>query len=109
MQFSFNNQVRNKWKPTQKNIAVKFSYYLQTGASYSLVGKESDCNAGGLVWPRVGEDPREGNGSPPKYSRLENPMTEVLGGLPAHGLQESDTTERPRPSGALVESRYVYA
>ena len=38
-------------------------------------GDESACNAGelGLI-PELGRSPREGNGNPPQYSCLENPM-----------------------------------
>ena len=36
----------------------------------------------------------EGNGNPPQYSCLENPMTEVPDGLTVHGVtKESDMTE----------------
>ena len=38
-------------------------------------GKASVCNAGdpGLI-PELGRSPGEGNGTPLRYSRLENPM-----------------------------------
>ena len=41
----------------------------------SLVGKESDCNAGDLSSiPWLGRSPAEGNGNPLWYSGLENSM-----------------------------------
>ena len=45
------------------------------GFSHASVGKESTCNAGdaGSI-PRSGRSPEEGNGNPPQYSSLENPM-----------------------------------
>ena len=48
---------------------------LDLGFSRSSVGKESDCSAGdpGSI-PGWGRSPREGNGNPPQYSCLENPM-----------------------------------
>ena len=45
------------------------------GFPHSSVGKESACNAGdpGSI-PGLGRSPGEGNGNPPQYSWLENPM-----------------------------------
>ena len=41
----------------------------------SSVSKESSCNAGDLgSIPGLGRSPEEGNGNPPQYSCLENPM-----------------------------------
>ena len=46
-----------------------------TGFPGESVGKESACNAGDLDSIRGSErSPGEGNGNPPKYSCLENPM-----------------------------------
>ena len=36
----------------------------------------------------------EGNGTPPQYSCLENPMGGEPGGLQSMGRKESDTTEQ---------------
>ena len=45
------------------------------GFPHSLIGKESTCNAGALgSIPGLGRSPEEGNGTPPQYSCLENPM-----------------------------------
>ena len=45
------------------------------GFPHSSVGKESACNAGNLrSVPGSGRSPGEGNGNPPQYSYLENPM-----------------------------------
>ena len=41
----------------------------------SSLNKESACNAGDLgLIPGSGRSSREGNGNPPQYSCLENPM-----------------------------------
>ena len=37
-------------------------------------GKESACNAGDRLSPKLGRSPEEGNGYPLQYSCLENPM-----------------------------------
>ena len=37
--------------------------------------------------PRLGRSPGEGNGNPPQYSCLENPMEEEPGTLQSMGLQ----------------------
>ena len=45
------------------------------GCPHSSVGKASTCNAGDLgSIPGSGRSPGEGNGNPPQYSCLENPM-----------------------------------
>ena len=50
--------------------------------------KESACNAGDLgSIPGLGRSPGEGNGYPPQYSGLENPMDREPGGLQSMGLQ----------------------
>ena len=49
-------------------------------------GKESACNVGDLGWE---DSPGEGKGYPLQYSGLENSMDCI-----AHGVAESDTTER---------------
>ena len=57
----------------------------------SSVGKESTCNAGDVsLIPGLGRSPGEGNGSPPQYSCLENPVDREAA---VHRVTESDTTE----------------
>ena len=55
-------------------------------------GKESACNAGdpGSI-PGLGRSPGEGNGNPPQYSCLENPMDKEGWKATAHGVRESQT------------------
>ena len=58
-------------------------------------GKESAWNAEdpGLI-PGSGRSPGEGNGNPPQYSCLGNPMDRGDWQATVHGVTESDTTER---------------
>ena len=41
----------------------------------------------------LGRSPGEGNGSPLQYSRLEDSITEELGGLQSMGRKELDVNE----------------
>ena len=64
--------------------------------SGSSDGKKSACNAGdpgsipglGLI-PSLGRSPGEGNGSPPQYSCLENPMDRGAWQATVHGVTKS--------------------
>ena len=60
------------------------------------VGKESACNVRDQGWiPGSRRSPREGNGNPLQYSRLENTMDRgAWEPTRAWGCKESDTTER---------------
>ena len=51
--------------------------------------KNPPINAGSI--PGLGRSPGEGNGNSLQYSRLENPMDRVAGGLQSLGLQKSQT------------------
>ena len=66
--------------------------YEGKGFSYGLDGKESTCNAGdpGLI-PGSGRSPGEGNGYPPQYSCLENPMDRGAWWVTDHGVTRSQT------------------
>ena len=51
-------------------------------------GKGSACNAGDLgLIPESGRSPGEGNGNPPQYSCLENPMDGGAWPATVHGSQ----------------------
>ena len=53
-----------------------FSSFGLPGGS---VGKKSACNVGGLgLIPLLGKSFGEGNGYPPQYSGLENPMDSIV-------------------------------
>ena len=55
-------------------------------------GKEPACNAGDLcLIPGLGRSPGEGNGSPLKYSCLENSMDRGAWWAPVHGVAKSRT------------------
>ena len=66
-----------------------------TGFPGGSDGKESACNAGdpGSI-PGLGRSTGEGNGYPPQYSCLENPMQRNLVGYSPWGHKELDTTEQ---------------
>ena len=64
------------------------------GFPYSLVSKESACNAGhpGSI-PGLGRSPGEGNSNPLQYTCLENPMDRgAWQATQSMGSQESDMT-----------------
>ena len=44
--------------------------------------------------PRSGRSPGGGNGNPPQYSCLENPIDREAWQATGHGITESDTAER---------------
>ena len=58
-------------------------------------GEESACNAGdpGLI-PGLGRSPGEGNGNPPQYSCLENPINEGAWRVTVIGDAKSQTRLR---------------
>ena len=59
-----------------------------TGFPRGLIGKEPACNAGdqGSI-PGPGRSSEEGNGNPPQYSCLENPMDRGAWRATVHGSQ----------------------
>ena len=59
-----------------KGVSAIKSYALScVGFPDSSEGKESTCNAGDVsLIPGLGRSPGEGNGNPPQYSFLENPV-----------------------------------
>ena len=62
------------------------------GFPCSSVGKESAYNAGDLgSIPRSGRPPGEGNGSPLRYSCLENPMDGGAWRATAHAVTKRRT------------------
>ena len=67
---------------------MKFEHILDTCFPHSLVGKESDCNAGdpGLI-PESGRSPGEGNGIHSSTLDWRIPWTEEPGRLQSPGAQ----------------------
>ena len=58
-------------------------------------GKESACNEGDLgSIPGSGRSPAEGNGNPPQYSCLENPIDTEAWWATIHGVVKSRTQLR---------------
>ena len=75
------------WVPVKVALSVfqKSNSYL-VGFPSGSDGKASVCNAGDLgSIPGLGRSPGEGNGSPLRYSCLENPMDQPT--LPSKGSQ----------------------
>ena len=55
-------------------------------------GRESACSAGDpCSIPGLGRSPGEGNGNPPQYSCLENPMDGGAWKATVHGVAKSQT------------------
>ena len=55
--------------------------------------KASACNAGDLgLTPGSGRSPGEGNGSPPQYSCLENPMDRGTWRAAVHAVAKSNAS-----------------
>ena len=72
------------------------------GFPYSLVSKESACNAGDLgLIPGLRRSPGEGNGNPLQFSCLENAMDRGAWWVTVHGVAKSQaeaTKHTPRLS-----------
>ena len=68
--------------------------------------KKSACNPGDLgSIPGFGRSPGKGNGNPPQYSCLENPMNRGAQWAIVHGVTESDKTERPTHTHAHMHTK----
>ena len=73
---------------------------LVMGFPYSLVGKESACNAEDLsLIPGSGRSPAEGNGNLLQYSSLGNPMDRAAWWATVHGVTRvrHDLPTKPPP------------
>ena len=66
--------------------------YTVMGFPGGTDGKQSACNTGdpGLI-PRLGSSPREGNGNPPQYSCVMNPVDSGAWQATPHVVAESWT------------------
>ena len=71
---------------------VRHDWSDLAGFPGSSDGKASAYNAGDLgSIPGLGRSPREGNGNPLQYSRLENPMDQGAWWATVHGVAKSRT------------------
>ena len=71
--------------------SVKFLAYITESYHLGFPGgsevKASACNVGDLgLTPGLGRSPEEGNGNPPQYSCLENPMDGGAWWATVHGV-----------------------
>ena len=68
---------------------------IKRGFPDGSVSKESSCNAGQTgdkdLIPGSGRSPGEGNGNPPQFSCLENPMDRGAWWAAVHGVPKSRT------------------
>ena len=83
-------------------IRALHTYRISTTQAFLIVvSKESACNAGdqGLI-PGAGRSSGEGNGNPPQYSCLENPMHRGAWQATVHGVARvgHDLVTKPPPS-----------
>ena len=70
---------------------MNLSFFTVLGFPGGSGSKASACNAGDLgSIPELGRSPGEGNGYPPQYSCLENPMDRGNWQAVVHGVTESD-------------------
>ena len=69
-------------------------FHITWGFPGDSDGKESACKAGdpGSI-PGFGRSPGEGDGYPPQYSCLENPMDRGAWWATVHAVAESGTTK----------------
>ena len=84
-----------KW-PVCERLKLETTLYLEWAAQVeSIFSKESTCNAGdardaGSI-PELGQFPGGGNGNPPQYSCLENPMNSGAWWVTVYGIAKSWT------------------
>ena len=88
---------RTDWDVTEW-LSSSSSSKKRIGFPCSSVGKESACNAGDLG-SIPGLIPGEGNGNPPQYSCLENPMDREAWQATVHGVAKvrHDLATKPPP------------
>ena len=72
-------------------------FTTETGFPNGTVVKNTPANARGAgdtaLIPGLGRSPGGGNGNPPQYSCLENPMDRGAWQATIHGVAGSDTAE----------------
>ena len=78
-----------------RNPIGRIHIYINTGFPDGSEGKESAYSGGDPdLIHRSGRCPGRGNGSPPQYSCLENPMDRGAWRATIHGVAELDVTEQ---------------
>ena len=90
--------------PHEISVFILF-LLLVLGFPHNSVGKSSACKAGDPdSIPGSRKSPGEGNGKPPQYSCLENPMDRGTWQATVHGVTKSQTRQEQlsnsEPSGA---------
>ena len=79
-------------EPVTLSSWIEGNHVTGKGLHYSSYSKESACSAGDLgSFPESRRSPGEGNGYPPQYSCLRNPMGRGAWWAIVHGIAKSQT------------------
>ena len=82
-----NNKIKKKKKRNQSRLRPQYWVSLLAQMVKNLPAKARDL---GSV-PGLGRSPRGGNGNPPQYSCLENPMDRGAWRATVHGVTKGQT------------------
>ena len=76
--------------PDLKQVSIRLRASQGGPVVKNLLAKAEDAGDGGSV-SGLGRTPKGGNGNPPQYSCLENPMDRGAWWATVHGAAESQT------------------